>query len=451
MSVQPVEPTGGGSHFHQAVQLLTRRSGRAAKIAQALLVGAAVHELADKAWRKGRDATIYSVSVPGEDDVYDDVQTWLVANLPPKRRRALTARTKRRTRHDEPMLAESGMGKPPPKPLVSLFYDGTKSQTVTIEGHRVQVTIERAERQTGGRLTEQQMADIWLDRETMIFRCSGTSARDAVLRLVDSIAQAREEQTVHRFYIPRYGSWNRRNDLPPRRLDTVVLRHGQREGIAGDLADFLDAEQRYSRIGLPWHRGYVFHGPPGTGKTSLAKALAEHFELDLYFIPLSDVESDTNLLQLFSQVDPRSMLVLEDIDIVHGAKTRDDADTQKAVSLSGLLNSLDGLATPHGLVTVMTTNDISVIDHAMLRPGRADRIEELGWLDKDQLDRLLHLIIGNRRTYTSIEPQTVAALQLTHAEIIEAAKPYLDRPADAAAAIGEYVHERAARLSQRQS
>lgn len=85
---QPDSP--GGSHFHQAVQLLTRRSGRAAKIAQALLVGAAVHELGSKAVKRARDATVYSVSVPNDDDVYDDLQIWLVANLPPKRRRALT-------------------------------------------------------------------------------------------------------------------------------------------------------------------------------------------------------------------------------------------------------------------------------------------------------------------------------------------------------------------------
>lgn len=451
MTVQPVEGQAvGGSHFHQAVTLLTRRSGRAARAAQALIVGAAVHEIATKAWRKGRDATIYSVAIPGEDDVYEDIQAWLVENLPAKARRALTARTKRRrSRHeDEAPIAVGENTKRALPARLRLAYDGSKAQTVNVDGHRVRVEVERQDSGLAGRLTDEQMANWYLARERIIFRCNGAAARDAVLALIERIARARDEQPTTRFYIARWGHWDRRNDLPKRSLETVVLQDGQRESIQRDLADFLSAERRYARIGLPWHRGYVFHGPPGTGKTSLAKALAEHFELDVYFIALSDLEQDTNLLALFSSVEPRSMLVLEDIDVVHGAKSRDDAEAPKALSLSGLLNSLDGLATPHGLITVMTSNDISQLDSAMLRPGRADRIEELGYLDAHQMARLIGLITGH---HVTAMPDANIPDRMTHAEVIEAAKPYLDRPNDALAAITELLHERRAAASREAS
>ncbi len=425
------EISGGGSHFHQAVQLLTRRSGRAAQIARALIVGAAVYELGGKAFKKGRDLTIYSVAVPDDDDVYDDLHAWLVENLPARRRRALTARTKRRSRNDQPVLVDDDddddTARLPP-PRIRLSYDGSKAQAVTIDGHRVRVEVEQHGKRPGGNLSESQMQGWLRDPERLIFRATGAAARDAVLGLIEDIASTRDDNTRSRFFMPRWGGWHRRNDLPLRTLDTVILRAGQREGIVADLTEFFDAEDRYARVGLPWHRGYVLQGPPGTGKTSMAKALAEHFELDLYFIPLSDLESDTNLLQLFASVEPRSMLVLEDIDIVHGAKSRDDAESTKAVTLSGLLNALDGLATPHGLITFMTTNDIAVLDPALLRPGRADRIEELGYLDDDQLRRLCSLVTGRDLSKAVAVPSIPEGVQLTHAEVIEAAKPHLDKP-----------------------
>jgi ATP-dependent 26S proteasome regulatory subunit len=105
-------------------------------------------------------------------------------------------------------------------------------------------------------------------------------------------------------------------------------------------------------------------------------------------MPLADIEKDQDLIRLVSAVRPRSMLLLEDVDVFHAAKVRDD---NNGVSLSGLLNSLDGVATPHGLITVMTTNDKSALDDALIRPGRIDRTEEIGMLDEDQASRLLQL------------------------------------------------------------
>lgn len=58
--------------------------------------------------------------------------------------------------------------------------------------------------------------------------------------------------------------------------------------------------------------------------------------------------------------------------------------------MAGLLNALDGVATPHGLITFMTTNDIEILDHAVIRAGRVDLREEIGMPDLFQVSQLFN-------------------------------------------------------------
>jgi AAA+ superfamily predicted ATPase len=97
------------------------------------------------------------------------------------------------------------------------------------------------------------------------------------------------------------------------------------------------------------------------------------------------------------EIQPRSVLLLEDVDVYHAATDRDEEDGK--VSVAAMLNALDGVWTPHGLITMMTTNNRDRLDAALVRAGRIDVDEEFTPLDRGQAARLLE------QFRSSLDPQ----------------------------------------------
>nr|CAB3471302.1 unnamed protein product [Digitaria exilis] len=210
--------------------------------------------------------------------------------------------------------------------------------------------------------------------------------------------------------------WSSHPFAHPSTFDTLAMDPALRDAIRSDLLRFVRRRDHYARAGRAWKRGYLLHGPPGTGKTSLIAAIANLLEFDIYDLELTAVGSNSELRRLLASTRPKSVIVVEDIDCSLGlfdrttrAESADDAGTPRPVhaspfpprarekiSLSGVLNFVDGLwsSCVGERLIVFTTNHVDRLDPALLRPGRMDRKIELGYCKGHALRVLANNYLG---------------------------------------------------------
>lgn len=198
----------------------------------------------------------------------------------------------------------------------------------------------------------------------------------------------------------------------------MVLDHKQKKDFVDDIEDYLhpDTCNWYQSRGLPYRRGYLLYGPPGTGKSSLCLAIASRVRLDIYMLSLNANKLDKNSLALlFYALPKRCVIVFKDVDHAGIRKRSTDGpfplvssrevtdhdkemdgyeDSEKAnqplngISLSTLLNVIDGVAAQEGRILIMTTNHIEKLDPALLRPGRVDMRIALDYADQRAIQEL---------------------------------------------------------------
>ena len=240
---------------------------------------------------------------------------------------------------------------------------------------------------------------MWMKREIQVANAIiekislSTLGRDKgpLQKLVGEAMDHRIARELNRIAIyvpsPYSNEWSRARLGNNRKLDSVVLKAGQKEAVVGDLTRFFASRERYETLGIPWRRGYLLYGPPGTGKTSLVTALASELSLNVCVLSLASPNvTDEKIGALLSSVPTRSIILIEDVDAFF--QQRSKADAQVKVSYSGFINALDGVASHEGSVVFLTTNHPDRIDDAAIRSGRVDFRMELGPCDSDQLERM---------------------------------------------------------------
>ncbi|EED14486.1 metalloprotease m41 ftsh, putative [Talaromyces stipitatus ATCC 10500] len=288
------------------------------------------------------------------DEAYEMIKYWVQQQPFAKEVASLMVRVKTRTVVQDQLLRK--------KPLSYSPWDGSfgfwyKNHWLTLHCHKRE------------------------HHEEISISCIGTSPKI----LMDLMKECREQylsliQRKVPVFQPEGGEWKRTGLRPARDISTVIMDEEVKKNVLEDMRQFLDEQTQewYTSRGIPYKRGYLLDGPPGTGKSSFCLSVAGVYELDIYILNLSSL-GDAGLSKLFTQLPPRCIVLLEDVDAVgldrkntSVGQNQKDAP-QRGVSLSGLLNVIDGVGSQEGRILIMSTNHIDHLDEALIRPGRVDK------------------------------------------------------------------------------
>lgn len=318
-----------------------------------------------------------TVDISSDDPLFAWLSLWLAAHPYSQRARELTATSER---------DEYGRSSPAPVSsqisLPQVLFTPAPGNHLLLYRRRL-LWLERSRKEASPSSTDSFMS-LW-KREVFTLRLIGRNQEIARRLLEDArgLALSRRHRKVE-IFIAGYDYWQSIDERDPRPLSSVFLPEGLADEVVADIESFLGGQQQYTERGIPWRRGYLFHGIHGSGKTSLICALAGHFKMNLYILNLASSHmSDDNLMALLARVPLRSFLLLEDIDSAFIRREKADGVGSK-LTFSGLLNALDGAGSKDGTIAFMTTNHIEQLDSALIRPGRADLRVEFGYATAHQ-------------------------------------------------------------------
>lgn len=250
--------------------------------------------------------------------------------------------------------------------------------------------------------------------------------------LSEYIKHIRPDKWTQKIYTnDKTGKWTPQDSNNKRKIDTVILKNNDLDDIKDDIEDFVESKEWYHDRDVPYTRGYLFYGNPGTGKTSLLKGISTFTKRHMHYLILNNVQNDEQLLQLLNGIKyEETILIIEDIDcmtdiIQDRKKKQDDGigkdDIQKIIkeeigkikndnrinnfneshndnsdlTLSGLLNAIDGIFNNDGRIMVMTTNHPEVLDEALIRPGRIDRKILFDNCNREQIINIYKMMFDN--------------------------------------------------------
>lgn len=230
--------------------------------------------------------------------------------------------------------------------------------------------------------------------------------------------------------------WSRMTQTQKRSLSSVITSNNLLEDLRSKIEWFKQNKQWYIDRGLPYKLVFVLHGPPGTGKSSIIKALASHFGAAMCLYNLAEATTGKSMMQAFATTPENSFVLCEDFDDCKALTKREGVEDVRTagenkkpeegkdskssslsirvetMSLSAILNAFDGVVSLNDSVFFLTTNKLDIIDPAFLRPGRVDYLVYVGMLEHEDICRYVKMMFPNAQINPAIRFEPLAGCRV---------------------------------------
>ena len=176
-----------------------------------------------------------------------------------------------------------------------------------------------------------------------------------------------------------------------------------------EIIDFLKNPYRYKQMGIRMPKGVLLVGPPGVGKTLVAKAVAGEANVPFFyqsgasFTQIYVGMGAKRVNELFNQAkrNAPSIIFIDEIDAV-GKSRGDLRNDEREATLNELLTQMDGFEQSSGVIVIAATNKIEVLDDALLRAGRFDRRVHLSLPNLEDREKIIRLYLQNKSHHIDI-------------------------------------------------
>ena len=188
--------------------------------------------------------------------------------------------------------------------------------------------------------------------------------------------------------------WKYCQTFKKRSMESIYF-HKKNE-VLTTLQNFMTDEKTYNiykNLDIPYKKIFLFHGLPGSGKTSFIRALASHFNYNISIVKNVADMDDNSLEWMVSKLRKNTFLVFEDIDCLF--HKRETTTMKTNISFSGILNLLDGVSSYDKLVIFITTNHINSLDFAFKR--RIDMFVEFSYAVKSEILEMYQKFFGDNQ------------------------------------------------------